>query len=153
MGQICIFVKNLPYLSTILPSLYLVHKDLTDKLYKVSDLIIHYGGSVPMDTQSPPKRQSVITPVTLPKTNTIPLQSTEEYPKRGTWADKLLYALNQIGRPAIVNEIADFIMKEEAFDSVKFVIKTISQYASNLGIAGEIGVDSSGYRNKYFLKS
>jgi hypothetical protein len=83
--------------------------------------------------------------------NIVPLGF--EYPITGTWKDKIFYALRVNGRPTKAAEIAAFMQKFEPAEKVNHVLSMVRQYTCNLAKDGNLGVESLGRSNLYFLKS
>lgn len=132
-------------MATLLEALYKEYKSLKEKLDKVSDLIKSYGGTVPepLDLQPIGGYKSV---------EKSPLEGDANYPKDGTWKEKIFFAIKKASTPCDTTFITSTIYKEEPDLDKDHIHKMVTQYASAMGQKGEIEVDNSGFRNKYYLK-
>lgn len=133
----------------LLNSLYEEYEDLTEKRNLVRSLILKYGGDIP-DEGSP-------TMVTLPRD-----VSDDEayefiyYDKNATWKEKVISVLEYHKLPMTTKEISQFLHPQELKHNPDMdyihVHNMVTQMASAMGRAGEIGVDDTNFRNKYFIK-
>jgi len=146
-------------LTTLLPTLIQEYYDLSNKLSKITELIASYGGQIPAPNppHPPDKQYQKHTP---PKTTTNETRSVSDvyidknsYPVSGIWKDKILFILKELGTPVTVIELTNILLHKEQSDDFGRMKKTVSQYTSNMSKAGEIGVDDSAFKHKYFLKS
>ncbi|MGX5818277.1 hypothetical protein ACWKWU_08790 [Chitinophaga lutea] len=126
---------------SLLDALYTEYRMLQEKLDKVSALIISYGGTLPE------KR--------LPW-STIHGSVPPDYSVEGTWKEKIISAVRDLNIPSTAKEIAMHIVTLEQMlgnkPDAKHVTSMVTQYLSNMSIAGEVEVDKTGQRNKYFLE-
>jgi hypothetical protein len=135
-------------MNVLLESLIGEYKDLKVKLDKVGDLILMYGGEIP----------DLPHEVTQSRIESKKNYKGEEYPAQGTWKDKILFVLNAKSEPMTAKDISKaiealegFIMVREAKLDTTHILKTVTQYTSSMAKDGEIGVDNTQFRNKYFL--
>lgn len=127
---------------SLLDALYREYHDLKEKLDKVSELIISYGGAIPDET------------IKSIKTDLFG-KVIDEYPNHGTWKEKIIYVLKQTKRPLSNREIADFIYGlERKYQDLNpsHVSTMVIQYTSNMAATGDVSVDKSSGRYKYSLK-
>lgn len=123
----------------MLDTLYKEYALLYEKLDKIADLIATYGGELP--------KRSKNTPAFSTSTD-----SSIEYPKGGSWKQKIFYALYN-KEPLTAKEVYDIILDAgEDFEPLKLE-KTIAQYLWSLAKNNEILIDKTGTRAKYSLKN
>lgn len=137
-------------MNLLIESLQEEYKNLRVRMDKVADLLITYGGEIPGASENPAP-----TTIVAQYKHTI---KGQDYPSGGTWKEKILFVLNAKGEPMFAKDIAKaiealegFILAREVKLNTDHILKTVTQYTSAMGKSGEIGVDTTGFRNQYFI--
>jgi ABC-type Fe3+-hydroxamate transport system substrate-binding protein len=144
--------QNKNNMSKLLEALYDEYKGLKQRLDKVADLIVDYGGKLP--TNSSEEHFPAYTQGSFQI-------NTHLYPSNGTWKEKILFVMKVLNEDTGAKEISK---KLEAFErqvsetegkefKPELISNMVTQYTSTMGKNGEIGVRNDGYRNTYFLNS
>jgi hypothetical protein len=126
----------------ILETLYRERIVLKEKLEKLEALIVSYGGTLKMETAVP----KPVEPALLEKTG-IDAKNLHN----ASWKQKIVAAINALGKPGSVVEITDWLHKIEPSSERAKIHKSVTLYCSSLSIKGELGVDKTGEVNRYFI--
>ncbi len=129
-------------MSTLLDALYKEYNELKQKIDKVSDLIVSYGGKIPTSR-----------PDFILSSQGSYKSTTKVYPDTGTWKEKIMYALEDFNNPATAKMITMRLIQLEPEMSEEHIHNMVTQYTSAMARAGEIMKDDSDFRHKYFIRS
>lgn len=109
-------------------------KELTNQLKATENAIIGFGGSLNSKEQ------------------------LGEYPEKGTYEDKIKYAIQSMAEDGVVDvtaaDIAQFIEVSERMefeDDINKMNSTVTMIASSMYKAGKIKAKKDGVRNLYYL--
>lgn len=137
-------------MSKLLDSLIAEYNELKQKLEKLTELIHVYGGVLPIDDPVDGRDD-------LRNFKSMSESDRRLYPLYGSWKQKILCILLQLHKPSTAKEISNEIIELESLLNNPSTVNstqihnTVTQYTSTMASKGEIGVDSSEYRNKYYL--
>jgi hypothetical protein len=130
----------------ILETLYRERILLKEKLEKLEALIVSYGGTL---TTGVATNSATSLEVALPEKTGIEVQNLQN----ASWKQKIIAAINALGKPGSVVEITDWLHKIEPSSERAKIHKSVTLYCSSLSIKGELGVDKTGEVNRYFIST
>ncbi len=125
-------------MTSLIDNLYKEYKELYEKLTKVGDLIVLYGGRIP--SLPGHKHSEAILGAAF--------DDIVSYPSTGTWKEKIIFALKEAGKPSTVGELSDIIHKYQPKTDLQAIVNALTQTCSTMAADGKIAVEK-GYRNKY----
>lgn len=119
-----------------LDNLYDKYRNLQEQLQTLSKTIEMFGGIIPNSSIN---------------NNLSKSTDLSNYPKNGTWKDKILFTVSVLKR-CYAQDILEYMSQHEATDKTKLLI-TINQYCYNMVKANELAFEKEGKKYKYFLKA